>query len=825
VKTLLWTLATLLSHWRRHPANFALLLLGLVIAAALWSGVQALNEQARRSYDRAAAVFGASGLRSLVSTRGGFIPQDLYIGLRLAGWKASPVLEGTVRVGDVSFRLIGVEPMTLPLALPRGTSLAGVRDAADLERFLTPPWRTMVSPQTLADLGAAEGPTPALDGGRTLPPLTLLADAPPGVLIVDIGAAQALLNRPQRLSRLIVDARDAAASPPLAKIAGDALRFAEPEEESDLARMADSFHLNLTAFGLLAFLVGLFIVNASFGLAFEQRLPMLRTMRSVGVSARALTAAMLCETLAFALLAGGLGVACGYLIAAALLPNVAASLDGLYGAQVAGRLRLDPAWWASGLGMVTLGALAAAGGGLVKVLNLPALAIAKPYAWREAQQLRLRRQAVVAAAGFATALAAFVVGESLRAGFVMIAGALLGAALLLPLLLAAALRLGERSASGMIARWFWADSRQQLSALSLALMALLVALSTNIGVGSMVEGFRTTFLSWLDERLVAEIYLEAAGDEDARAIEAWLEGRPEVSAILPNWRAKIRLADRPADVIGVTPHETYRAHFPTLAAAGDAWEQVGRGVGALISEQLSRRLGARLGDMIDVPTAHGQWRVAVAGIYPDYGNPKGQLRVGLDAFMRLWPDAPRTGFSLRVAPRDVAGLIGALQAAFGERIARLVDQAAVKRLSSTLFERTFAVTAALNALTLLVSGVALFASLATLLDIRLAQLAPVWAVGVPRLRLSQLELVRALLFAAMTAAAAIPLGLFMAWCLVAVINVQAFGWRLPFHVFPGQWAQIFALALATAFVAAIWPILRLARTAPAELLQVFANER
>ena len=76
---------------------------------------------------------------------------------------------------------------------------------------------------------------------------------------------------------------------PLAMVTGDQLRLVEPEDERDLARLTDSFHLNLTAFGLLAFLVGLFIVHASFGLAFEQRLPMVRTMRAVGISARTLS--------------------------------------------------------------------------------------------------------------------------------------------------------------------------------------------------------------------------------------------------------------------------------------------------------------------------------------------------------------------------------------------------------------------------------------------------------------------------------------------------------------------------------------------------------
>ena len=54
----LWVLAVLLSHWRRHKMQFATLLIGLISATALWSGVQAINQQARNAYDRAAATFG-----------------------------------------------------------------------------------------------------------------------------------------------------------------------------------------------------------------------------------------------------------------------------------------------------------------------------------------------------------------------------------------------------------------------------------------------------------------------------------------------------------------------------------------------------------------------------------------------------------------------------------------------------------------------------------------------------------------------------------------------------------------------------------------------
>ncbi|MCT7656395.1 hypothetical protein MBH78_20775 [Oceanimonas sp. NS1] len=46
--------------------------------------------------------------------------------------------------------------------------------------------------------------------------------------------------------------------------------------------LTESFHLNLTAMALLALIVGLFIVQAALGLALEQRLALLRTLRALG---------------------------------------------------------------------------------------------------------------------------------------------------------------------------------------------------------------------------------------------------------------------------------------------------------------------------------------------------------------------------------------------------------------------------------------------------------------------------------------------------------------------------------------------------------------
>ena len=816
----IWVLAVLLSHWRRHPMQLATLLIGLISATALWSGVQALNQQARSSYDRAAATFGGARTAALVGRDGKPFSQQLFVELRRAGWPVSPVLEGRVQIGGRSFRLLGIEPVTLPAEVGNAPAIG----RADLQSFVTPPGQTLVAPEALTELNLPEGATPPSSGGTSLPPLRAQAQLVPGVLVVDIGIAQRLLNMPDQVSRLLIG-KTRARRAPLETVVGDKLRLVEPNAESDLERLTDSFHLNLTAFGLLSFVVGLFIVNSAIGLAFEQRLPMLRTLRACGVSARMLNAVLLVELVSLALIAGIVGLVCGYLIAASLLPDVVASLRGLYGAQIPGQLTLKGEWWIAGLVISVVGALAAATASLVKAIRLPVLVAAQPYAWQQAQHRWLIFQSALALAVLVAAGCFLWFGDSLVSGFAVLAALLLGAALGLPAILERMLSLGQRRARRPLAVWFWADSRQQLSGLSLALMALLLALAVNVGVGTMVESFSRTFISWLDGRLAADVYINASSDRQAAEIKAWLRERSEVEAILPGGRADSQMGGAPIEVLGLPDHATYRDRWPLLESTANAWIRLRPGDTGLISEQLARRLKLAIGDRVDVPAPEGNWTLEVIGIYADYGNPKGQIAVNIAALTRRFPGIPQTRMGLRVAPGQIPTLISALQGKFGLDDRSVADQATMKAESTRIFNRTFAVTAALNAFTLGVAGVALLTSLLTLGNSRLPQLAPLWAIGLTRQRLAAIELLKTMSVALITTLLALPLGLGVAWCLIAVVNVKAFGWRLPFHVFPLQLLQLLGVAMVAALFAALIPVLKLARMQPASLVKIFADER
>jgi len=799
-------LQALWAHWRRHPLQLATLLAGLALATALWSAVQAINAEARASYARAAAQIGAGGL-DVLEAPGGPIPLARYVALRRAGWQLSPVLEGRARLGDVAVTVLGLDPLSHP-PLP-ALEAALEQDDDALAQMLARGGLLLAPPDLAGRLTAV----PDL-------PVVRASDAvPPGLVMTDIGMAERLLARPGQVDRLLILSDQPMGLPPLDEIAPD-LQRRPSRAGADTARLTDSFHLNLTAFGLLSFAVGLFIVHGTVGLAFEQRRGMVRTLRALGMPLRALTVLMLAELLVLALVGGVLGLVLGYVVAAALLPDVAATLRGLYGAPVAGGLSLRAEWVAGGLGMALAGTLVASAQALWRMVKMPLLATPGLQAWAQRAAQGQVRMALAGLGLIAAGLAAPTLVRGLVGGFAMIAGLMLGAALLLPPALALLLRLGRRLARGPVGEWLWADMRAQLPGVGLALMALLLALAANIGVGTMVSSFRLTFVGWLDQRLVSELYLTARDDAQGEEIARWLA--PRSDAVLPIRSAEFTVAGGPVTVYGIVDHPTYRENWPLLQQAPGAWDGVTAGKAVFINEQLARRAGLWPGDRVQLAP---DWTLPVAGVYSDYGNPTGQAIVSLPALLSQASAVPNRRFGVRVAPERVPGLIGALRAEFDLPASALIDQAGLKAQSLSVFDKTFVVTGALNLLTLGVAGFAILTSLLTLWSLRLPQLAPVWALGMTRGHLARLELGRSLLLAALTAVLALPLGLGLAWVLLAVINVQAFGWRLPMYLFPLDWLRLFGLALLAAGLAAALPARRLYRLPPSDLLKVFANAR
>ncbi|MEO0525422.1 MAG: FtsX-like permease family protein [Pseudomonadota bacterium] len=787
-------LTALLSHWRCNPLQLFAFLAGLALATALWSGVQAINAEARASYAAAAATLGDGQFDQIVAVNGGQIAQVDFVTLRRSGWLVTPVSEGEIG----GLRVLGFDPLSSPLNF--GVTDADVGPGGVLEASVL-----YANAETVAGIEV-----------DLSVPLTIDPNIASGVAVGDIGVVQRALGRSD-VTRLIVLPEQPLRRAALSDVAPH-LRLQGATQTADVGELTDSFHLNLTAFGLLSFAVGLFIVYSTIGLAFEQRRGIVRTLRALGVSLPRLITLMIVEILLLALIGAGLGIVLGYVIAAALLPDVAMTLRGLYGTDVAGTLQFRTSWWVSGMAIAVLGSLAAAAIQLRQIAEMPILASARPRAWAMGSGRQLRMQAGVAFALLLVAATLGVFGSGLIAGFALLACFLIGAALALPALIRPCLTFAEGRARTPVARWFWADTRQQLPRLSLALMALMLAISANVGVVTMVSSFRLTFVAFLDQRLAPELYVQVAEAAQAKAIETQL---PKTgTTVLPLLSIDVSIAEQLTRLFGVRVGPTYRENWVFLNAQPNAWDRVSDGTAAVANEQLARRAGLWVGDSV----ALAQDRtVTIAAIVADYGNPLGQLVVGEALFRSLHPQITPRQFGLRTD--DPAGIRSTLVSDLGISDSAITDQSALKAISLQVFDRTFTVTAALNVLTLAVAGFAMLMSLLTLADLRVPQLAPVWALGMTQRRIGELELLRTVVFAAMVCVIALPVGLGLAWVLLAIVNVEAFGWRLPMFLFPGDYLRLFFLAILAAVAAACWPALRLMRLPPARLLKVFANER
>ena len=807
---------TLLSHWRRHKIQLLTLIIGLASATMLWTAVQALNTHARSSYDRSANTVSAFDRPAVVSVDRTPFEEQTFADLRRAGMEVTPVVEGRLGSPAQGLQLTGIDPLTFGRT---SNSSLQVPQGGDMLAFLEPPGVLITSPQNVNQLTKLLDYLPIPDR----PAIEANDDMGGGQVIGDIAIVQKLLGLEGKLSRLLLPVGSEISSQKLPEQWQNRLTIIEPAVRVDLQGLTDSFHLNLTAFGLLCFLVGLFIVYSAIGLAIEDRINALRTLRICGVSHKQLLLMLVGEMVFLSVISGGLGVLAGYLVAAQLLPDVATSLSGLYGARVSGTLALDPNWLAGGLAVSVLGALLASLGAFLKVAGMSLFDTRGTMAWRTRQNTSLKYM-LLAAIVFALLAFFFTAqADNLVHAFIVMTSLLLGSAFLLPVLLAACLSLGQKTSSGPISLWFWADSRQQLSGLSLALMALLLALGTNIGVSGMVKGFRETFNAFLEERLSANLYVLTNSNENAVELIDWAHQQQNVSAILPIWGTTGTVGQQRVTVTGFKDHPSYRETWSLLASSNQPWKDTIENDGVLINEQLHYRGDLQIGEPITIESETGPITRTISAIYSDYGNPLSEVRLPNAVIEKNWPSSQRRRVSLQLTG-DMDRLRQQISSDLNIPADQMIDQDGLKAFSRSVFERTFVITGALSTLTLGVAGIAMVTSLLTLASARLNGVAPLWAMGVSQNSIVKIEGLKILMLALLTALAAIPLGIAISWCLVAVINVEAFGWRLPLYLFPEQWFTLGGLGILAAGVAALYPLIKLSRTPPAELSKVFSHE-
>ncbi|MEJ2402092.1 MAG: ABC transporter permease [Xanthomonadales bacterium] len=817
-------LRSLLAHYRRHPLQALFLLTGIVVANVLLVGTLLINAQARASYGQGERLLNAGPVAWIQHrTEGRSMDERDYIRLRRQGFdRIAPVLTRTVRAADGEpLEILGIDAFAF-------TGAAGDSEAIGEDGFGAfpfPPYRLWVAPGRLRQLGYAAGDRIPLDTGATLPPVQAVPGQQLGHrLLLDIGALQALTDSAGELSYVAVFA-----APP-ERI--EALRAALPEhlawrdrlDAPDPAEMAQSFHLNLAAMGLLTFVVGIFLTYNALTFSFTDRGELFRRLRLAGVSRGELRRGLLLELGAFLAVGSLVGYWLGALLAARLLPGVGRTLAQLYDVYIDYPDTLLPdTSWLLPLAMTTIAALMCIAFPLRAALDTPLLHRGERRWQQRRMTLRDRRMALGGCALLVVAALAGSLATTLPLALAGMASLLLGAALLLPLPLRALLRALAALVPPQRARaaWLIADSRWLLGPASLALMAMTLALVANSGLNTMISSFRQATDAWLEQRLAAQLYVTAR--VDAGAVQAWLAARQPGARVVQRFRRDLRAAGPagrgvPLEVVSLQAGERFLDSVDLIRAEPDARADFAAGDGLFISERAWRLDGWTPGDRVAL--CAGRPSVPLLGVYHDYGNPRSQWMASEALYRACWPDDRPAGLAV-VGPAAApwGPLRSALIAAFALDEGAVIDQQELKQIGLAVFDRTFTVTQALNALTLLVAGIGMFCAISAIHHHRVGYQALLASLGVSRRERGALLIAQWGLLGLLCMAVVWPFGAVLAAYLAGIVTPVAFGWSFPLVFAWGHYLELAATASGALVLAVLLPSIRLLRASPAALLR------
>ena len=778
-RAVLVTLATTLAFYRQNPLQALFVLIGLVLGCGLYTAVAQINASAKASYAEADQILGASAQWRITDRLSTEVAIDDYIRLRRAGFtQVYPIIERRLASADGALiSIIATDLLALPLTTA-GTDSEGENPfgSSGWSRLTQSPFEAWVPSQTAERLGVVEGEQIRLRDGTLLPPAAIRSQAQQrDQIFMDLGAALSLFET-DRVSYLAASGLTASERTSFVDQFGDRLVLSNQSEALDLSQLTQSLHTNLTALGLLSFVVGTFIVFNAVNFSLHARRETLRVLSDLGAVREAIVTAIAIESLVWALLGALLGTLLAQPLSAALMPAVAATMQNIYGASVSSLPVFN-----SGLFWEAL-LLALAGLSLALVLPLlRATSESSKSPTTQDDTLLTRRDIASGAIGVALLLLAYVsypVASTVVQGFALLAFVLFAGIALLPVIVLLVAALGKTGLKQhWLARWAFADVTFQFPHLRLAMMALLLTLIANIGVTSLVGSFRLALTDWLETRLSADIYVTAGVvDDETLATEDW------VRAAHQRVTTEMTFSGRTMTVVGVDVEAPDFGPANIIDGGPDAFPRWSVGgaetEGVFANEQLRYLAGIEVGDSLALMTELGTRSFEVLGFFHDYGNVNFALHLPSKRFQQLYPNAKPQGWGIWVKnDQQQAAELGLSELGVGPT--QWVSQREVLTLSMTIFDRTFAITRALNTLTLMVAAVAIFASLLAVYQFRRPEYALWRSLGMGWLTFFAISGFPIVLMTTLVMAIALPLGVALSWLLIHKINVISFGWTMP----------------------------------------------
>lgn len=832
----------------RRKWQSLLILLGVALGVAVMVSIDLANASASRAFELSTEVITGKATHQIVSS-GTAIREEEYVRLRRAGVLrvAAPIVSEYVSIPAVNgqaFQLLGIDPF-----VDRAFRDYWTPDSFSGQAFyylLTRPGAVMISAGLAERLDVTTGEEVFIEvagkqqsvwiAGILMPEDRLAARSLEGVLLADIATVQEISGKVGYLDRidLIIPSANLAEVEKIKAQLPPELRIESVEaRQGSIRQMTEAFQLNLSALSLLALVVGLFLIYNTMTFSVVQRRDLFGVMRSLGVTRRELFLLVSGEALLIGLIGSGLGILLGVLMGRNTVGMVSQTINDLYFTTTVQSVGIPVESLLKG-GVV--GVLATLGAAIPPALEAasvePRLALSRSGLERKAKSAVW----LLSGGGLLLVSAGYVVfqipSHSLLFGFGGTFLVVVGVALFAPLLMKMFLEsirplLGN--VFGFLGKMAPGNLLNSLSRTAVAVSALMVAVAVTIGVSLMIDSFRFTVTQWLEQTLQGDVYISVPGFNanssllpiDPSVLEQ-LHSRDDLERI-DTLRATRAIAQIGEVNLSATDNLQIGAErlFKEAVGNGDQITSAMQQGQVIISEPLANRTNLKTGEVIEFQTPRGEQRFKIAGIFYDYASSEGSVLMWQDVYRRWWDDEAVTAIGLRlkegVNPDDAARQIQ--QSLQTEQALLVRANAALRNDVMEVFDRTFAITAALRILATLVAIIGILSTLSLLQIEKQRETGILKALGVTGRELWRLVMLETGLMGLIAGLLAAPTGFVLAIILIEVINLRSFGWTILLSVNPLAFLLAVMIALGAALLAGVLPAIKMNRLSAAEAIR------
>ena len=840
--------------WRyltRTPWQTLLMVLGIMLGVSLVVAIDLANESASKAFDLSTEAVAGRTTHIITSSPAG-LADEVYVRIKQAGlsYPAAPVVSQYVaspQLGGLPMQLLGVDPFSEQPFRSYLNSGEQSLPASALVDFLTVPGAVLISTDLANRFGLSAGAEISLEVGGQARPARVVGLIDPrddlsrrglnSLILTDIATAQELTGQLGLLDRvdLILPQDDAAAVDALQQLLPpNAVLMPTSARQGAVSQMTAAFRTNLTALSLLALVVGVFLIYNTMTFSVVRRRAVFGTLRTLGLTRQEIFLLVVAEAFLVGLIGSGLGIGLGLLLGQGSVRLVTRTINDLFFTLTVQEMVVPmiSIWKGALIGLVST----------VTAAVFPAWEAASvpPRESLMRSQLEQRAQKMIRSAvglGLAVLLLGVAIllipSPSLILGFGGTFGVTIGIALLTPAFTQLFMQTLYRLAStkgGVLARLAPQQVISSLSRTSIAIAALMIALSVAIGVTLMISSFRFTVVAWMDQILSGDVYI---GPPGSNLTLTNLSIEPEVLTAVGSLPGVERVdllrsvtVDSPQGPIflGANNNPLDGAEQIYLWVDGspmEAWEKVKAGA-LLVSEPLARRLDLPLnGGSLDLYTDQGLRSFPIVGVYYDYSSAQGGAIMWLEQYRQYWNDQGISAAALKLEQDVDADQVAAELQNQILPMQRLQIRPNRELRSDTLeiFDRTFAITGALQLLTTLVAFVGVVSAMLSLQLEKQRQLGLFRVLGLTVRQMWRLILMETGLMGLVAGVVAMPTGYLLALILVYIINRRSFGWTLQMHILPEPFIQALAVSLIAALLAGLYPAWRVSRRVAADALR------